>query len=108
MIITIDGPAGAGKSTAAQTLAQRLGFEFLDTGAMYRAVALAAFQADVSLRDEQALAKLVRDLKLDMPSGKVLLNGKDVSSALRTQEASAGASLVATSPAVRERLVYLQ
>jgi CMP/dCMP kinase len=108
MIITIDGPAGAGKSTAARTLAKRLEFEFLDTGAMYRAVALAALRANASLRDDDTLGLLVRDLSLDMPPGKVLLNGTDVSADIRTQEVSTASSLVATSPAVRERLVHLQ
>src|SRR5579884_760273 len=68
MIITIDGPAGAGKSSAARRLAQRLGFEFLDTGAMYRAVALAALRAGINLREEAALARLVAGLRLEMPS----------------------------------------
>jgi cytidylate kinase len=108
MIITIDGPAGAGKSTAARALAKRLGIEFLDTGAMYRAVALAALRAGVPLRDETALRSFVQAVALEMPPGKVLLNGNDVSADLRTQEVSAASSLVATSPAVRERLVYLQ
>src|SRR5260370_11111074 len=75
MIITIDGPAGAGKSTAARALAIRLGFEFLDTGAMYRAVALAALRANVSLRDEDALRAFVVTVTLEIPPGKVLLNG---------------------------------
>jgi CMP/dCMP kinase len=108
MIITIDGPAGAGKSTAARTLAKRLGFEFLDTGAMYRAVALAALRAHVPLRDEDALSAFVRTVNLEMPPGKVLLNGRDVSGEIRTQEVSAAASLVAISPAVRERMMGLQ
>jgi cytidylate kinase len=108
MIITIDGPAGAGKSTAARTLAQRLGFEFLDTGAMYRAVALAAIRANISLRDEEALRALVQGLTLEMPAGKVALNGTDVSMEIRTQAVSDAASLAATSPAVRQRLMHLQ
>jgi cytidylate kinase len=108
MIITIDGPAGAGKSTAAKNLAKRLGFEFLDTGAMYRAVALAGLRAGISLRDENALGTLARSLTLEMPPGKVLLDNQDVSTALRTPEVDAGSSLVATVPAVRERLVMLQ
>jgi CMP/dCMP kinase len=108
MIIAIDGPAGAGKSTAARTLAKRLGFEFLDTGAMYRAVALAALRAHVPLRDEDALIAFVRTVNLEVPPGKVLLNGRDVSAEIRTQEVSAAASLVAISPAVREGLMDLQ
>jgi CMP/dCMP kinase len=108
MIITIDGPAGAGKSTVARTLAKRLGFEFLDTGAMYRAVALAAIRAKVSLQDEDALRGFVGGVTLEMPPENVLLNGMDVSAEIRTQAVSDAASLVATSPAVRERLVHLQ
>jgi cytidylate kinase len=108
MIITIDGPAGAGKSTAARRLAERLGFAFLDTGAMYRAVALAALRAGVSLEDEDGLSALVQGLTLEMPPGRVVLNGADVSAAIRTQEVSDASSLVARSPTVRRRLVHLQ
>ncbi len=108
MIITIDGPAGAGKSTVARVLARSLGFEFLDTGAMYRAVALAALQAAVSLRDETALAAFVPTVTLAMSDGKVVVNGTDVTDAIRTHAAGDASSLVATSPAVRERLVGLQ
>lgn len=108
MIITIDGPAGAGKSTAARMLARRLSFEFLDTGAMYRAVALSALRAGIELRDEPALARFVRGVSLEMPAGLVLLDGADVSVAIRSQAVSDAASLVATSPAVREHLVHLQ
>jgi cytidylate kinase len=108
MIITIDGPAGAGKSTAARALARRLGFEFLDTGAMYRAVALAALRAQIALRDEEALGAFVGGLALDMSPGKVVLNGTDVSAEIRTQAVSEASSLAATSPAVRQRMVELQ
>src|SRR5258705_8551673 len=78
MIITIDGPGGAGKSSAARALAKRLGFEFLDTGAMYRAVALAGLRAGIDLRDEAALSHLLMDLRLEMPPGQVVLNGEDI------------------------------
>ncbi len=109
MIITIDGPAGAGKSSAARTLAQRLGFEFLDTGAMYRAVALAALRAGVNPRHEPTLAELVATLHMEMPSGgRVLLNGEDVTGLLRTSEVTTATGAVADSPAVRRRLVQLQ
>ncbi len=108
MIITIDGPAGAGKSSAARALAVRLGFEFLDTGAMYRAVALAGLRAGVDLADEAALAALLASLNLEMPPRRVLLNGEDVGDLIRTPEVSAGASAVAKSPAVRHHLVALQ
>src|SRR5437868_13486139 len=92
MIITIDGAAGAGKSSAARLLAQRLGFEFLDTGAMYRAVALAALRAGLDLGDQGGLARLVGTLVLDMPPGRVLLNGEDVTAAIRSREVTAATS----------------
>jgi cytidylate kinase len=108
MIVTIDGPAGAGKSSAARALAQRLGFEYLDTGAMYRAVTLAALRAGIRLDDPSALADLLRSLDLQLPPGRVLLNGEDVSIAIRTAEVSEQASRVAVIPAVRQRLAELQ
>ena len=109
MIITIDGPAGAGKSSAARTLAQRLGFEFLDTGAMYRAVAWAALRAGLDLRDESALSALIETLRLEMPpGGRVLLDGEDVTAAIRTRSVTEATGAVADSPAVRRRLARLQ
>src|SRR5919197_775294 len=89
MIVTIDGPAGAGKSSAARALARRLGFEFLDTGATYRAVALAALRAGLDLHDHDALARLLAGLRLELPPGRVLLNGEDVTSEIRTAEVTA-------------------
>jgi cytidylate kinase len=108
MIITIDGPAGAGKSSAARALAQRLGFEFLDTGAMYRAVTLAALRARIDLRDQDALARLMDALRLEMPPGRVLLDGKDVSDQIRTREVDQTTGLIADSPVVRRRLGEMQ
>ena len=108
MIVTIDGPAGAGKSTAARALARRLGFDFLDTGAMYRAVTLAALRAGCDLDSEEALADLVAGLTLELPPGHVLLNGEDVSQAIRAPEVSVATGKVASSPAVRRRLSELQ
>jgi CMP/dCMP kinase len=109
MIITIDGPAGAGKSSAARALAQRLGFEVLDTGAMYRAVALAGLRASLNLRDESALTVLLETLHLEMPpGGRVLLSGEDVAGVLRTRELTAATGAVADSPAVRRCLVRMQ
>src|SRR6516225_1297989 len=105
MIVTIDGPAGAGKSSAAKALAQRLGFEFLDTGAMYRAVTLAALRAKIDLHDQEALARLLTGLRLDMPPGRVVLNGEDITSKIRTAEITAASGAVAESPVVRRRLV---
>ncbi len=108
MIITIDGPAGAGKSTAAQALARRLGFDFLDTGAMYRAVALAALEAGLDLQDQTAFGRLMDALVLEMPPGRVLLNGKDVSIEIRTEKVTRATGAVADSPAVRRRLGEMQ
>jgi cytidylate kinase len=108
MIVTIDGPAGAGKSSAARALARRLGFEFLDTGAMYRAVSLAALRAGLDLGDQDALARLVAGLRLEMTPGRVLLDGEDVTEAIRTREVTAATGPVADSRAVRQHLVGLQ
>src|SRR6188768_2801413 len=83
MIVTIDGPAGAGKSSAARELARRLGFRFLDTGAMYRAVTLAARERGVDLADGAALARMVREIRVELEGGRVLLDGNDVTTAIR-------------------------
>ncbi|MFN4258974.1 MAG: (d)CMP kinase [Gemmataceae bacterium] len=108
MIITIDGPAGAGKSSAARLLAQRLGFAFLDTGATFRAVALALRRAGVAEEDDAALAALLPTLRIDMPPGRVLLNGEDVSEAIRAPDVTAAAGRVAARPVVRHFLAQLQ
>src|SRR5215207_5721686 len=108
MIVTIDGPAGAGKSSAARALAARLGFEVLDTGAMYRAVALAVLRAGLDLDDEPALEHFLRRLRLELPPGRVLLDGADVTAAIRTAEVTAASSAVAVSPVVRRYAVAWQ
>jgi cytidylate kinase len=108
LIVTIDGPAGAGKSSVARGLAQRLGFEFLDTGATYRAVALAAIRAGIDLDDDSGLQALLPNVRLSMPAGKVILNDEDVSGLIRTPEVSSGASKVAASAVVRPFLAQLQ
>ena len=112
MVITIDGPAGTGKSTVAQALARRLGFDFLDTGAMYRAVALEALRRNANLEDARELAFIARHAKIDFdwsrhPPG-VTLNGDSVGHLLRGGEATRGASYVAVVPAIREMLVAQQ
>ena len=108
MIITIDGPGGAGKSSAAKVLARRLGFEFLDTGAMYRAVTLAALRAGLDPRDQTALARLMEGLRLELAPGRVLLDGEEVSRQIRTPEVDLGTGLIADSPVVRRRLGAMQ
>ena len=108
MISTIDGPAGAGKSSAAKALAQRLGFEFLDTGAMYRSVALAALRAGVALRDQESLARLLASFRLEMSPGHAVLDGEDVTDYIRTSEVTAATGAVADSPVVRRRLGEMQ
>jgi len=108
MIVTIDGPAGAGKSSAARLLALLLGWEYLDTGAMYRAVTLAGVRAGVDLNDQQALAHLLKKMRLELPAGKVLLNGEDVSKEIRDPQVTAQSGAVANSRLVRERLVAWQ
>ena len=108
--IAIDGPAGAGKSTIAKALAERLGAIYLDTGAMYRTVALYMHDADIN--GAESIARAVHDPKIAVQfvNGKqhMLLNGVDVNDRLRTPEASMMASRVSAVPAVRERLVALQ
>ncbi len=101
MVIAIDGPAGAGKSTVARAVAQRLGFTYLDTGAMYRTVALA-----VSER-EQEPAAVAEAIELEV-GDRVLLDGRDVTTAIRKPAVSAGASKVAADPGVRAALVRKQ
>jgi cytidylate kinase len=109
LVIAIDGPSGAGKSTAGRAVAERLGYVFLDTGAMYRALALAALRAGIPLDDAAAVASLAARLRLDLrPGGAVILDGEDVSSVLRTQEVGAAASRVSVHPAVRRHLVARQ
>jgi CMP/dCMP kinase len=111
-IVAIDGPAGAGKSTVARQVARRLGFAMVDTGAIYRAVALAALRAGVGWEDDGALGRLLDPAeKLGLsftPDDRVLLQGEDVTQAIRTPEISRGASVVSARPIVRERLLGLQ
>jgi cytidylate kinase len=108
MIVTIDGPAGAGKSSIARQLAERLGFAFLDTGAMYRAVALAALARGLGDGDAGSIARLAEELAIDFDGRRTVLNGEDVSAAIRTSEVTAAVHLAADNVAVRRRLVELQ
>ena len=107
-IVTIDGPAGAGKSSVSRQLARRLGFTYMDTGAMYRAVALAALEAGLRLDDAEAIGAMLDDINLELKGDKVYLRGEDVSSAIRTPEMDQAASAVSRLPVVREFLGRLQ
>ncbi len=107
-VITIDGPSASGKGTAAAALAQRLGWHFLDSGAVYRATALAAQQQGVALDDEAAVAQLAARLDLRFEGDRILLSGADVSTELRNETTGAMASKVAALPAVRRALHGLQ
>jgi cytidylate kinase len=108
MIVTIDGPAGAGKSTIARALAERLGFRFLDTGAMYRAVALAAIERGLGWSDPAKLVELARQLRLEVSETSVSVDGRDVTQAIRTAAVTAATHYAANNPGVREHLVQLQ
>jgi CMP/dCMP kinase len=107
-IVAVDGPSGSGKSTVARGVARALGFEVLDTGAMYRAVTLAALEAGVSLGDEEACAKLAQASTIDVTRGVTTLDGRDVSAEIRGPEVTAAVSLVSAHPAVRRVLVDRQ
>jgi CMP/dCMP kinase len=115
MIVAIDGPAGSGKSTVAREVARRLVMRYLDTGAMYRAIALRALREGVSLEDEAALGQLVDRSAISfayaegepLPT-RILLDGEDVSEAIRTPEVDGAVSFVARQPAVREAMVVQQ
>ena len=108
-VVTIDGPAGAGKSTTARSVAHRLGLRYLDSGALYRALALAAMDGGVDLDDEQRLAALVKQHRIELGAdGAVVLDGRDVRDRIRTPEVSNAASRVSRFEAVRTALIGLQ
>jgi cytidylate kinase len=111
-VIAIDGPAGAGKSTLAAHLARRFGFLNLETGAMYRALALKAIEGDASFEDEPALVKMARDshitLEPTLTGNRVLLDGRDVSARIRERDVTEAASKVSVHPLVRQWMVARQ
>ena len=107
-MVAIDGPAGAGKSTIAKRLAARLGFTYIDTGAMYRAVALWAVRQGVTPDDMHRMEQLAIAAGIELSPGRIALNGEDVTDAIRTPEVSSGASKVAVIPGVRRAMVAKQ
>jgi cytidylate kinase len=112
MVITIDGPAGTGKSSVAHTVAKRLGFDFLDTGAMYRAIGLESLRREANLEDPRELAFIAKHARISFDYAKhppgVLLNGEPVGHLVRSGDATRAASYVAQVPAIREMLVAQQ
>lgn len=108
MIVTIDGPAGAGKSSVARLVAAHLGFRFLDTGAMYRAVTLAALRAGLKGTDGEHIHQLAKGLSLELRGPRTILNGQDVSTEIRTPEVSSHVHLAADNAKVRQLLVEMQ
>jgi cytidylate kinase len=110
IVVAIDGPAGAGKSTIARRVAAKLGFLYIDTGAMYRAVALWALRCGVDFADMHRLEQLATaaELELEAGSARVLLNGEDITEAIRTPQLADAASRVSTIPTVRRALVQKQ
>jgi cytidylate kinase len=110
LVVAIDGPSGAGKSTAGKALAAALGYVFVDTGAMYRALALKALRAGVGLEDGEGLTSLLRDTRIELVEGGrgVLLDREDATAAIRTREVSAAASRISTHTPVRREMVARQ
>ncbi len=112
LVIAIDGPAGSGKSSTARLVAEALGYRYLDTGAMYRAVALKMLEQGVDLQDSKAIEEALRDIRIDQNEKdgqvRILLNEKDVTEAIRTPEISLWVGPVSENPTVREFLVARQ
>ena len=106
-VIAIDGPAGAGKSTVGRALAARLGLEYLDTGAMYRSVTVAAVRSGVDVTDVSAVAEVARRITIEVGE-RVAVDGVDVTEAIRSPETNASVSTVAANPQVREEMVRRQ
>ena len=107
-VIAIDGPSASGKGTVAGYVAAALGFHFLDSGALYRLVALAALRANIALEDGEALARVAAGLEIAFAGGRTRLSGEDVTEALREEAVGAAASRVAAHPPVREALLARQ
>lgn len=108
MIVTLDGPAGAGKSSTARALAARLGWCYMDTGAMYRAVALMALDRGIPLDDPVSLAELAEGITIEFRDGRVVVDGRDVSAEIRTEQITQATRPVADAPPVREAMKRVQ
>jgi len=112
LIITVDGPAGSGKSTIARLLADRIGGVYLDTGAMYRSVTLVALETGADIRDEGAVAGIARNIRIefveDRAGQKTIVNGRDCTADIRSREVDAAVSVVSAHRKVRERMVDIQ
>lgn len=106
--IAIDGPSGAGKSTIAKAVAERLGIDYIDTGAMYRAVGYKVRRDGVDVEDGEALERMLADTDIDFTDGRILLDGEDVGGVIRTPEISMMASVVSAKAPVRAKLVDIQ
>jgi cytidylate kinase len=108
VVVAIDGPAGAGKSTIAKHLAERLGFTYIDTGAMYRAVALWALRQKFDFEDMHRMEQLAAAAEIELAPGRIRLNGENVTEAIREPEVTSGASRIAVIPGVRRAMVAKQ
>lgn len=107
-VIAIDGPSASGKGTVAQLVADKLGFHYLDSGALYRIVALAALQNNIDWANESAVTNCAKSLTIQFINGEIFLNGNNAGEAIRSEQIGKGASQVAVHPAVRAALIDLQ
>ena len=111
-VITIDGPAGAGKTSIAKIVSRKLGYNYIDTGAMYRAISWKAFREKIDLKAKEKLIKMVRNTKIELKNRagmvRVYLDGKDITNKIRNKRLAEGASILATVPEVREQLMKIQ
>ncbi|MFB0526594.1 MAG: (d)CMP kinase [bacterium] len=111
-VITIDGPAGAGKTSIAKMVSRKLGYNYIDTGAMYRAISWKAFRKKINLKYKEELINMVKDTRIELinraGTARVRLDGKDVTNKIRSKRVAEGASVLATIPEIREEMVKIQ